>query len=289
MQLLADLVLLGGTARTRELLQFGHTRYGLALAVRDGHIVRVRQGHYSVARQDETGLAAYRIGGHLAGLSALRAHGVWLPHGVHPLEIAVLPHSRALRMPEDARRRLRPGLVQVHWDAARIERSAPFAEPVADALLRAASRLAPAELFAAFESALAKRLLSRAEAESLRASFARTVDPRFAAASRLSGSGAESIVHFWLLGVDIDIVQQRLIEGVGKVDFVLGDCQIVEVDGEQFHSGAAQFEADRRRHALASILGYRTLRVSARMVERDFETVSAAIMAALRRGDHLAS
>lgn len=287
MQLILDLMLLGGTARTRELRQLGHSKYALALALRDGDIVRVRQGHYSVAHQDELGLAAYRVGGHLAGVSALRAHGIWVPNGPHPLEVAVPAHSRALRMPSDARRRLRPGTVAVHWDAERIVRSAPYAEPAATALRRVARRLTPAQLFAAFESALASRLLSRDDARSLRAHFARTIDPRFAAAGALSGSGAESLVHFWLLGLDLDTVQQQPIEDVGEVDFVIGRWQIVEVDGEGYHSGSAEFERDRRRHAIASIRGFRTLRVSARMVEHDFETVAAAILAAIARGDHL--
>lgn len=287
MQVILDLMLLGGTARTRELRQLGHSKYALALAVRDGDIVRVRQGHYSVAHQDELGLAAYRVGGHLASLPALRAHGVWVPSGPHPLEIAVHAHSRALRMPTDARRRLRPGLVEVHWDAERIERSAPFAEPVAAALRRVARRLTAAQLFAAFESTLSLRLLSQDETRSLRALFASTIDPRFVDAGTLSGSGAESLVHFWLLGLDVDVVQQQPIDGVGAVDFVLGRWQILEVDGEGYHSGAAEFERDRRRHAIASIRGFRTLRFSARMVEHEFETVAAAILAAITRGDHL--
>lgn len=289
MQLLVDMVMLGGTARTRDLLQLGHSKHVLALAVRDGDLIRIRQGHYSVGRQDDLGLSAYRVGGHLAGMSALIAHGVWVPRRSHPLEIAVRPHSRALRMPSDARRRLEPGAAIIHWDDERIVRSAPFAESVGAALRRVAARLTAGELFAAFESALSRRLLSRSESESLRALFTRTVDARFAPADRLSGSGAESLLHFWLLGIGVALTQQLSIPGVGDVDFVLGRWQIAEVDGAGYHSDRAEFERDRRRHAVASALGYRTLRFSARMVEDEFELVAAAILAAIARGDHLSS
>ncbi len=288
MQLITDILLLGGTARTSELLQLGHAPRALTAAVRAGDVVRIRTGHYGLADQLAAGQAAYRVGGHLAGLSALSVRGIWVPAGRHPLEVAVPPHARGLRMPTDARQRLAEGAAVVHWDSAEVIRYPPFAEAVDLAIRRIAHRVVPEQLFAILESAIAQRQLTAGDSDALRQHLA-AMDERFLRADHLSGSGGESIVKFWLLGTGLAFTQQVRLDGVGRVDFVIGDRQIAEVDGEAHHSDTHAFEADRRRHAQASILGYRTLRFSARMVEHDIETVAAAITAAVQRGDHLAA
>lgn len=288
MELITNVIRLGGTARTAELLQLGHGSHALTAAVRSGDLVRIRKGHYGL-RDDAEAHQAYRVGGHLAGISALKALGVWVPRGAHPLEIAVRPNTSRLHRPTDAARPLRSGEALVHWDATTVQRSAPFAESAERAIRRVANRVSPAELFAMLESAMRLGAIGARRAVALRLDLARTVDHRFAHAGRLSGSGAESLVVFWLLGLDVPFVQQARIDGVGHVDVLLGDRQIVEVDGERFHSGTEEFEADRRRQTVASMLGYRTLRVSARMVEREFSLVAAAIAATIDRGDHRAA
>lgn len=288
MELITDVIRLGGIARTAELLQLGHTSHALTAAVRGGDLVRIRKGHYGLI-SESAAHAAYRAGGHLAGLSALRALGVWVPRGSHPLEIAVRPNTSRLRRPDDAALLMGDGEALVHWDAPTIIRSAPFAEPAETAIRRLVRRVEPADLFAIVESALRLRLLSRRRADGLRRDLARSVDPRFARAGALSGSGAESKVVFWMLGVDLPFEQQVEITDVGRVDTLLGERQIVEIDGERHHIGSRQFEADRRRQMMASIRGYRTLRVSVRQVEHEFALVAAAILATIERGDHLAT
>ncbi len=288
MQLITDVMLLGGTARTSELLQLGHTSHALTAAVRVGDLIRIRKGHYGLP--SEAGAhAAYRAGGHLAGLSALRAWGIWVPRGPHPLEIAVRPNTSRLHQPHDASLLMDPSAALVHWDARSVIRSAPFAEPPERAIRRLVGRVPPDDLFAIVESALRSRRLSGPRADALLDELARSVDPRFRHAGRLSGSGGESKVVFWLLGTDLDFAQQVEIADVGRVDVLLGERQILEIDGEQHHVGTERFEADRRRQMMASIRGYRTLRVSVRQVEREFPLVAAAILATVARGDHRAA
>jgi len=79
--------------------------------------------------------------------------------------------------------------------------------------------------------------------------------------------------------------RQVTIRGVGRVDFVFGTRLVVEVDGEVFHSGSTEFEADRRRDALLSARGYRVLRFSYQQVMQRWPEVHAALLAALLRGD----
>lgn len=117
----------------------------------------------------------------------------------------------------------------------------------------------------------------------LPASLARSLER----AGHRSESGGESLLLFDLLGAGIEVRQQVRIAGVGRVDMIIGERLIVEVDGYEFHSTRADFEEDRRRDAASSALGYRTLRFSHAQVERGDPVVLASIRAAVARGDHL--
>jgi very-short-patch-repair endonuclease len=75
------------------------------------------------------------------------------------------------------------------------------------------------------------------------------------------------------------------IAGVGRVDFVIGDRLVVEVDSEQYHTDPAKYEGDRRRDAALSILGLRVLRFSYHQIMDEWSTVDRAVMAAVARGD----
>lgn len=69
--------------------------------------------------------------------------------------------------------------------------------------------------------------------------------------------------------------------GRRRVDLLIGDHHVVECDGETDHSGALDFEADRRRDAELAALGYRVLRFSYRQVVEEWESVELAVRRAL--------
>ena len=72
------------------------------------------------------------------------------------------------------------------------------------------------------------------------------------------------------------------IDGVGRVDFVIGGRVILEADGKLNHSGDRRHQ-DLMRDAAASALGYETLRFDYAMIIHDWERVVAAILPALVR------
>lgn len=96
-------------------------------------------------------------------------------------------------------------------------------------------------------------------------------------------SGTETI--FFDRFRDLAPRRQVVIPGVGRVDFLLGERLITEVDGSAHHSGPEQFEADRRRDALLSARGFRVLRFSYRQVTSRWFEVEASVRAAIARGD----
>lgn len=71
-----------------------------------------------------------------------------------------------------------------------------------------------------------------------------------------------------------------------RVDLMIGERLIVEVDGREHHSDPVAFERDRVRDARLSALGYRVLRFSYNQVMFDWPLVEASILAATARGDH---
>ena len=99
-------------------------------------------------------------------------------------------------------------------------------------------------------------------------------------------SGTESIFWNRIQPFDLDVRRQVVIGRVGRVDFVVGERLVVEIDGAAYHADSEQFEADRRRDAMLSRLGYRVLRFSYTQVMFRWAEVEAALIGALVRGDH---
>lgn len=137
--------------------------------------------------------------------------------------------------------------------------------------------------FIVFESALRKGRLDTIQRHEVLDSLSRADRDVATLASALSDSGTESLVKLWLLELGIPFVQQKLMPGVGPVDFLVGSHLVIEVDSREFHGDAYR---DRRKDAELSIRGFRVLRFMYSQVVHEWPHVEAAIRAALARGDH---
>ena len=282
-----DTWLRGGIARTYELLRDGHTSHQLTAAVRRGEVIRVRQGHYACPELTEPETRAVRVGGRLTGLSAARHHGLWTPRDTS-LEVSVAPDARALRSPTDKSTRLstlqNPDIT-VHWT----DHSAPgtrSAVGVLGCLIDVAKNQPAWVALAVIESALHLRRVSPAAWRRAVRVLPRHLDALLSAASALSGSGGESLAKYQFITTGIHFAQQVSIDGVGRVDFVVGDRLVVEIDGAEFHTTREAFEEDRRRDAALRTAGYRVLRFSYAQVSARWNEVEGAVAAAIGEGDH---
>jgi very-short-patch-repair endonuclease len=83
-------------------------------------------------------------------------------------------------------------------------------------------------------------------------------------------------------------VPQVGIPGVGRVDLLIGDRLVLEVDGRAFHSSTPDFARDRERDLTLAGLGFRVLRLSYGQVVADWPASEAAIRAVVDAGEHLA-
>lgn len=276
----------GGLAATFELYGDGFTRGDLRRAIGHRTITRVRQGWYAMPGLRPELTQAARVGGSLTCLSGVGLHGAWrYPTGL--LHISVAPNSCRLREPTNKTERLRENAsVQVHWRES---------EPSGGRLLRAPLdcladliRCQPAEVvMTAVDSAIYNGIvrvdqwygvLSDAPAETRK--LMPEPEPR-------CESGTETLTRIRLTPFNLPMRPQEQIPGVGRVDFLIGERLVIEVDGAKYHTDPARFEADRRRDAVLSRLNYRVLRFSYQQVMYRWKEVEDAILAAVIRGDHL--
>ena len=279
----------GGVASTWELLRDGHTSHQLTAAVHRGEIVRARQGHYACPELDEAELQAVRVGGRLTGLAGARRHGIWTPIRAS-LELTVAPDARALRSPTNKSVRLkelRRHGVRVHWTDRAATGTRSLVGPLGCVL--DVARTQPANIaFAVVESAIALGRVSRSSWARAARSLPHQTRLKLRRVDRLSGSGSESLAKFEFIAAGIHFSQQVQVTSGIRVDFVLGDRLVVEIDGAEFHATRVGFEQDHRRDAVLRALGYRVLRFSYWQVSERWADVMAAVTAALVSGDHLA-
>lgn len=127
--------------------------------------------------------------------------------------------------------------------------------------------------YAIIESALRDGVLSVEEWATVLAALPVRLQVLLGPASRLSGSGSESEFAFRARAIGVRFRQQVLI-GVDRVDFLLADGRIVEIDSRAFHDQLL----DHRRDARTRALGRETLRFSYDQVWFEWSSIVAALL-----------
>ena len=84
-----------------------------------------------------------------------------------------------------------------------------------------------------------------------------------------SESIIESLARTRLTALGIKTKVQFRVAGVGRVDLLIGERLVIELDGREFHADDDHFEIDRARDAKLSIRGFRVLRFSYNQVMHD--------------------
>lgn len=267
---------LGGLARGTTLQSFGVTRQRLSQAAKRGEIERVRPGLFAANTVRGEVREAALHGGALTCTSALRAHGVWvLDEGTRP-HVWIgrrgrrLDHEGCRCVSHYFRGSVPLGLVEIET-----------------ALVQLHHCQGDEAFFASLESALNLRRLSRSAVQRIRQSLPSYARWLVDLARADAQSGLESVLRFRLHLLGFVLACQVDIRGVGRVDFVVGDRLIIEVDGRENHTGTSRRHHDLMRDAAASAVGYETLRFSYAQVIHAWPTVQAAILGAVtRERDH---
>lgn len=270
---------LGGRAATHELHAAGFGREALRRATRAGEIRRVRKGWYVLPDTPAAIADCVRVGGRATCLTVAAEAGLWLFEHPREVHVAVAANACQLRDPRDYHRREpHPGAI-VHWTDA----GAPggrMAVALPEALREIARCRGVEQAFVAVESALAAGLLRTSELRRVCAGLPASAALALSRASGRSGSITEAVFVFRARSLGVRIRQQVQI-GSDRVDVVLGDRLVVELDSREFHVK----ERDYARDARLGVRGYRVLRFSYQQVMFDWPTVEAAVRAAIARGD----
>ncbi|AWB94537.1 hypothetical protein DCE93_01665 [Agromyces badenianii] len=271
----------------RVLDELGVTKSARVAAIGAGALMSVRQGWYSVPDAPPDVVSAVRVGGALTAASVARLHGLWLL-GDARLHVRVPGSASRLRSPDDRSVPLAPShSVCVHYR----ERPGGAGDlPARDGLPRALAEMfscaGPLPAMIAVDSALNSGELGAAGRAELRTlvggAHRRLVD----AADAGCDSGLETIARMLLVSRRVRHRTQAWIAGVGRVDLLIGDRLVVELDGAGFHIDRPDFEKDRRRGLELARQGYLLVRLTYRMVVNDGETTRATLLALIARGDH---
>lgn len=265
---------LGGTATAAELKRRGCSRAELTAAVRGGAVVRPRRGTYALPELPRSALAALSHGGPLCCASAARQHGLWVLEAAPTVHVWLGPDGRSHPHLECS--------CVVHRDAGAA--SAGAVVGIVHCLRQMIGCLGEESFFAALESALRQGKLTHTERAKLRRSIPKRHRWLVDLARTDADSGLESLVRLRLHMLGVVMACQVRIPGVGVVDFVIGDCLILEADGET-HAGENRHR-DLVRDAVASSLGFLTLRFDYALIVHEWDLVEAAVLAAVGRGLH---
>ncbi|MBT2485267.1 MULTISPECIES: DUF559 domain-containing protein [unclassified Microbacterium] len=262
----------GDIARGVSLQTFGCSRGSLSAAVKAGRIVRVRRGVFATRSANADVVIAAAHGGALSCGSALRALGIWTLD--EPGEVHVWMGLGGRRHHADS-----CGCV-AHFTPGSMDVGIA---PIEIALVHAYSCFGDEFFFAAFESAWNKRMLSAAARAAVRAALPATARWLVDFARADADSGLESLVRLRLHLMGIEVRPQVVLDGVGRVDFIIEGRVVLEADGRANHGGAGNRHRDLMRDATSSQLGFETLRFDYAMILYSWPIVAAAIRAALGR------
>lgn len=243
--------------------------FALRRAVSAGELTRVCRGWYAVPHADDEAVAARRVGGTLTAQSLLRKWGIWLLRDDR-LHVMVPPNWPA-RPPKH---------ICAHWMKAPTD---PLGQ--LEGALESMARCSPLpDIVVALDSILDKGILRPSTLAALSGRHHR-LDLALRLATPGVQAGGETLVRLFLASRNIRFTVQTQI-GTARVDLLVGDRFVIEVDGREFHSGDS-FERDRIRDRELLRAGYIVMRISYRMLYQDWEETAAAILEVVHRGAHL--
>ena len=271
---------LGGVASCDELRSHGHSLRDVDREVRRGAAERLRRGWIALPGAPADVVAAVTAGGVVSCLSALRRHAVWtglderlhvrVPRFAHlagDAEPLALTFHRSLQLRDVVP--ARGGVDSLGWSIA-----------------HAVSCQQRSDAVASLDSVLHRGLMTRASLSRLLGQLPATFRDYLTLCDPRAESGVETRARLGLRAVNIRCRPQVRIDGVGRVDLLVGDRLVIEVDGARWHSGPDAVRADKARDLAAAERGYLVLRLTYEQVMFEWPRVVAVIRGMVARGEH---
>lgn len=255
----------GGVVPRRTLLQWGNTDSQIRRALDTGDLTRLRRGWYMTPTAEREVADAVRAGGCLGCVSSLRRRGVYTFDQRLHVRVA---ESDGNCLPRHVVRRSVPG----GWSAP-----ATPVDSLADSLLAASRCCSPEDLLVLLDSVVNLGLMRSEQVLRLFAEspvFVRRTVSRMDRAE----SGTETLVRDRLRHLGLPVQTQVWIAGVGRVDLLVGERLVVEVDSVEHHTSLAAYTNDRRRDRQLRALGFVPIRLTHQQVVYDWLEASMDIL-----------
>lgn len=171
--------------------------------------------------------------------------------------------------------------IHLHWTHDRLD-LARGVDDIESALRVAVRCLDLRAAVVVVDSALNRGLITLASVEHVLGTSARG-RRILALADGRAESGIETLARLGLRRLRVRVRSQVVIPGVGRVDLLIGDRLILELDGRRWH---VDFEADRARDRRLVARGYLVIRASYRQVMEEWEEIAGQIVTLVRRDEH---
>lgn len=233
-------------------------------------------------------VAAAEARGRVTCVTLARERGWWMPEAADPgIHLHKVPGSGGAHTGGTNSRAGAPEQSEphVHWMRP-LEPAGPYElrAPAIDALAHIAACQPWAVSRVLWESAsriegLSPELLRRV------AWTSNAANQLASATSGLSDSGLETLVVVPLEQWGLRIRQQVLIAG-HRVDVVIGDALVIQIDGYEFHSDSSQRSRDIAHDAELRLRGYTVLRLSYRQIVHEWPATADRIRRMVAQGLH---
>jgi len=273
------LAALGGAGRRGDLVRRRADDDALGRALADGTVLRVARGVYQLPGTPSASVAAATHGALVACISAAELAGIAVLRAPDRPHVAV-PRSRGTL--RSAVRDTTPCVIHREAAAGGPRTPGRISVPLAGALARMLLCCPPEDAVVAIDSALNRRLTTRAAIESslgLTAPVAARI--ALGRADGRSRSPIETVARLALRAAGLAVEVGVVIPMVGEVDLVVDGRVVVELDGYAYHSSRREFREDRRRDRELALQGYVVLRFTAEDVLRDIARLVAVVAAAV--------
>lgn len=272
MDVLEYLTSVGGVARVGLLRANGYAPSTIRqLASAGGR--QPRKGVWALPSADPEYLTAIVNNGQLTCASAATRYGLWIKDKPGRLHLATR-HCRGR------------GFVRHGGLRLSAENTVPVAS-VEDTVIHALTCLPDADAISIAQSAIGQFGIPRAMVESeISANYYGNARRLLAMADGLSESVPEISARLLFESEGLKFRRQVRIDGVGRVDFLIGRRLIVEINGYAFHSSREAWRKDMARLNAAQARGYNTLSFAPETIWNNPEHVMAEIRAVLALDGH---
>ena len=276
MNLLTWLQQQGGIAHRKQAQEAGFDARRIRHAVAMHAVTTIGRNWIASPEAGADIVAAAQVNGRAACVTAAALRGWWLPDSIpRDRHLHVNPHSSPAETSAHLHRN-RP-LVAVPRGA--------LIESVEDSLQHIATCCSPESALIIWESACRTEKLSAASLRLI--AWAAPAARRLATeVTGLADSGLETILMRGLAPLSCRLQPQAVVAG-HRVDALLGDWLIVQVDGHEFHSSSAARTRDVRHDAELALRGYTVLRFTYAQVLHDWPAVYRTVARAVAQRRHV--